>query len=85
MKKFTHIKPHYAKSQLDEMAIYACLLANGTNLSIIKMSNLCETKRKLQVTLVFSINHVLHAEYFDCGYVDEFLFFLLQAAEFQLQ
>ncbi len=42
MKEFTHIKPHYAKSQLDKMAIYACLLANGTNLGIIKMSNLCD-------------------------------------------
>jgi TnpA family transposase len=42
MKEFTHIKPHYAKSKLDEMAIYACLLANGTNLGIFKMSNLCD-------------------------------------------
>lgn len=42
MKEFTHIKPHYAKSQLDEMAIYACLIANGTNLGIFKMSNLCD-------------------------------------------
>ena len=46
MNEFTHIKPHYQKSQLDEMAIYACLLANGTNLGIIKMSNLCDLNFK---------------------------------------
>lgn len=42
MKEFTHIKPYYAKSKLDEMAIYACLIANGTNLGIFKMSHLCD-------------------------------------------
>lgn len=42
LKEFIHIKPHYAKSQLDVMAIYACLIANGTNLGIFKMSNLCD-------------------------------------------
>lgn len=42
MKEFTHIKPHYAKSQLDEIATYACLIANGTNLGIFKMANLCD-------------------------------------------
>ncbi|MBF0363841.1 MAG: transposase [Oligoflexia bacterium] len=42
MKEFTHIKPYYAKSQSDEMATYACLLANGTNLGIFKMANLCD-------------------------------------------
>ena len=42
MQQFTHIKPHYAKSQLDEMAIYASLIANGTNLGIFKMASLCD-------------------------------------------
>lgn len=42
MRQFTHIKPHYSKSQLDEMATYACLIANGTNLGIFKMAGLCD-------------------------------------------
>ncbi|MBF0366616.1 MAG: Tn3 family transposase [Oligoflexia bacterium] len=42
MRQFTHIKPRYAKSQLDEMSTYACLIANGTNLGIHKMSSLCD-------------------------------------------
>lgn len=51
MKEFTHIKPHYSKSQLDEIAIYACLLANGTNLGIFKMANLCDLSlSSLQIT-----------------------------------
>ena len=42
MQEFTHIKPYYSKSKLDEIAIYACLIANGTNLGIFKMANLCD-------------------------------------------
>ena len=42
MQALTHIKPHYSKSQLDEIATYACLIANGTNLGIFKMANLCD-------------------------------------------
>jgi len=42
MRQFTHIKPHYSKSQLDETATFACLIANGTNLGIFKMANLCD-------------------------------------------
>ena len=42
MQEFTHIKPHFSKSQLDEIATYACLIANGTNLGIFKMASLCD-------------------------------------------
>lgn len=42
MQALTHIKPHYSKSQLDEIATCACLIANGTNLGIFKMANLCD-------------------------------------------
>ena len=42
MQEFTHIKPYYSKSKLDEIAIYACLIANGANLGIFKMANLCD-------------------------------------------
>ncbi len=42
MNEFTHIKPHYAKSKMDEMAISATLVANGTNLGIDKMFLLCD-------------------------------------------
>jgi len=42
MREFKHIKPHYSKSQLDEISIHACLIANGTNLGIIKMASLCD-------------------------------------------
>jgi hypothetical protein len=31
LNQFMLIKPHYAKSKLDEMATFACLVANGTN------------------------------------------------------
>jgi TnpA family transposase len=51
MKAFTHIKPHYSKSQLDEIATYACLIANGTNLGIFKMANICDLNyNNLQTT-----------------------------------
>lgn len=51
MRQFTHIKPHYAKSHLDEIATYACLIANGTNLGIIKMASLCDLNlASLQLT-----------------------------------
>jgi TnpA family transposase len=51
MRAFTHIKPHYAKSQLDEMAIIACLIACGTNLGLFKMANLCDISlANLQMT-----------------------------------
>lgn len=36
MQCFTHIKPHYAKSKQDELAIDTCLLAKGTELGLIK-------------------------------------------------
>ena len=42
LNEFTHIKPHYAKSKMDEMAISAALVANGTNLGIDKMYLLCD-------------------------------------------
>jgi TnpA family transposase len=42
IKHFTHIKPHYAKAKLDELATYACLIANGTNLGILKMAEICD-------------------------------------------
>lgn len=42
MQQFTHIKPYCSKSQLDEIATYACLIANGTNLGIFRMANLCD-------------------------------------------
>ncbi len=42
MQEFTHIKPHYAKSRQDELSIYGCLIANGTNLGIMKMAGLCD-------------------------------------------
>lgn len=42
MSEFKHIKPHYSKSQMDEISISACLIANGTNLGIIKMASLCD-------------------------------------------
>jgi TnpA family transposase len=42
LNQFTHIKPHYAKAKLDEMAIYACLIANGTNLGVLKMAEICD-------------------------------------------
>lgn len=51
MQQFTHIKPHYAKSQMDEMATYACLIANGTNLGTFKMASLCDLNlANLQLT-----------------------------------
>lgn len=46
MTTFTHIKPHYSKSGLDELSLYACLLANGTNLGIGKMSTLCDMNQQ---------------------------------------
>ena len=42
MQKFTRAKSRYAKSKLDDMATYACLIANGTNLGITKMASLCD-------------------------------------------
>jgi TnpA family transposase len=51
MRQFTHIKPYHSKSQLDEMAILACLIANGTNLGIFKMASLCDLNySSLQMT-----------------------------------
>lgn len=47
---FTHIKPHYSKSGLDELSLYACLLANGTNLGIGKMSTLCDMNQQQLIT-----------------------------------
>jgi len=41
-RQFTHIKLYHSKSQLDEMAILPCLIANGTNLGIFKMAGLCD-------------------------------------------
>ena len=42
MNQFTHIKPHYAKAKHNELATYACLIANGTNLGILKMADICD-------------------------------------------
>jgi len=42
LKEFKHIKPHYAKARLDELSIYGCLIANGTNLGVLKMSDICD-------------------------------------------
>ena len=42
INEFTHIKPHYAKSKMDEISIFAALVANGTNLGIDKMAMLCD-------------------------------------------
>lgn len=50
MTAFTHIKPHYSKSRLDELSLYACLLANGTNLGIGKMSTLCDMNQQQLIT-----------------------------------
>lgn len=51
INQFTHIKPHYAKAKLDEMATYACLIANGTNLGVLKMADICDVSlASLQMT-----------------------------------
>lgn len=42
IQKFTHIKPHKAKSFRDELSIFACLIANGTNLGVGKMAEVCD-------------------------------------------
>ena len=42
INEFTHIKPHYSKSKMDEMSIFAALVANGTNLGVNKMATLCD-------------------------------------------
>ena len=42
MEQFTHIKPHYSKSKRDEVSVSACLIANATNLGILKMSDICD-------------------------------------------
>ena len=39
MEAFTHIKPHYSKSQLDLKGIKACIIANATSLGIFKMGS----------------------------------------------
>jgi len=36
------IKPHYAKAKLDVVATYACIIASGTNLGILKMADICD-------------------------------------------
>ena len=42
IQQFTHIKPHKAKSQLDELCIFANLIGKGTNLGSAKMAELCD-------------------------------------------
>ena len=42
INEFTHIKPHYAKSKIDEISIFAALVANGTNLGVDRMAMLCD-------------------------------------------
>jgi TnpA family transposase len=42
MKAFTHIKPHYSKSQADEDAILACITANATNHGIYSLSEISD-------------------------------------------
>ena len=44
LNEFTHIKPHYAKSKVDEMSVLATLVANGTNLGVEGMESLCDLK-----------------------------------------
>ena len=41
MSAFTHIKPHGSKSSVSAVEVNACLIANGTNLGINKMSDQC--------------------------------------------
>lgn len=42
MNKFTHIKSYHAKASMDECAIYAALIANGTNMGTLKMSHISD-------------------------------------------
>lgn len=42
IQQFTHIKPHKAKSQLNELCIFANLIGKGTNLGSAKMAELCD-------------------------------------------
>jgi TnpA family transposase len=46
MDKFTHIKPHQAKSQMDKQCIKGVLTANGTNLGIYGMSESCDLEHQ---------------------------------------
>lgn len=51
INQFTHIKPHYAKAKLDEMGIYACIIANGTNLGVLQMAGISDLRlATLQMT-----------------------------------
>jgi TnpA family transposase len=42
LQYLTHIKPHRSKSKADLEAVNACLVANGTNLGIEKMAEICD-------------------------------------------
>lgn len=55
MDQFTHIKPHYSKAKFDELAAYACLIANGTNLGTLKMADICD--------IPFATLHMIDSDY----------------------
>ena len=42
INEFTHIKPHYSKSKVDEMSIYGAVVANATGLGVHKMADMCD-------------------------------------------
>ena len=42
VNQFTHIKPHRAKDKRDAIAIFACIIANGTNLGVGKMAEISD-------------------------------------------
>lgn len=42
MRAFTHIKPHYAKSKLDEVSINLSCLAKATNMALLQMAGLSD-------------------------------------------
>lgn len=50
IQQFTHIKPHKAKSQLDELCIIANLIGKGTNLGSGKMAELCDLPQNELIT-----------------------------------
>ena len=42
LKAFTHIKPHYSKSKMDDISVFACLIASATGMGIYKMAQICD-------------------------------------------
>lgn len=45
IREFTHIKSHYAKSKMDEIAIIAAVVANSINIGVGKMATLCDVDK----------------------------------------